>query len=169
MDGMERYENVCIIASTNRPELLDDAIMRPGRFDYTLEVKRPSAEGCRRIFQIHTRSMPLTSSVNIENLASRMSGFTGAEIAFVAREGAYNCLRRCARVNELVKAEESEIDVEHFQVETDDFEKALDVIHDNHKKNAESGSRGFFSPSPHNTQHAGPHCAFRLNCRTVVG
>lgn len=137
MDGMEKYENVCVIASTNRPELLDDAIMRPGRFDYTLEVKHPSAEGCRRIFQIHTRTMPLASSVEVNDLASRMSGFTGAEISFVAREGAYNCLRRCATVDGLIKAEESEIDLKRFQVVQGDFEKALDVVIRNHKKIAE--------------------------------
>lgn len=68
MDGMEVYENVCVIASTNRPELLDDAIMRPGCFDYTLEVKRPTLEGCKKIFQIHTRLMPLDSTVNTNEL-----------------------------------------------------------------------------------------------------
>lgn len=128
MDGMETYENVCVIASTNRPELLDDAIMRPGRFDYTLDVKRPTHEGCRTIFRIHTRNMPLDPSVDVDELSSRMSGFTGAEIAFLAREGAYNCLRRCANVAELVKKDNPNIDLARFQVIQDDFEKALNAV-----------------------------------------
>lgn len=129
MDGMETYENVCVIASTNRPELLDDAIMRPGRFDYTLQIKHPNLEGCKRIFQIHTRNMPLSSSVDIDALTAGMNGFTGADIAFVAREGAYNCLRRCAEIGTLITQEESTVDLHAFQVEQCDFVRALKMIH----------------------------------------
>jgi len=136
MDGMETYENVCVIASTNRPELLDEAIMRPGRFDYTLEIKRPSLEGCRKIFKIHTREMPLGPSVDTDHITSQMLGFTGAEIAFVAREGAYNCLRRCADVGDLITQDESTVSFDSFIVEQCDFEKALKRIEQNQKKNA---------------------------------
>jgi len=134
MDGMETYENVCVIASTNRPELLDEAIMRPGRFDYTLEIKRPSLDGCRRIFQIHTRNIPLASSVDTEAIAQQMNGYSGAEIAFVAREGAYNCLRRCASVADLIVRAESEVNFDNFVVEQCDFDRALKMIRENHGK-----------------------------------
>ena len=133
MDGMETYENVCVIASTNRPELLDDAIMRPGRFDYRLEVKRPTPEGCSKIFRIHTRNMPLDPSADVDGLASRMAGFTGADISFVAREGAYNCLRRCTKIGDLIKQDDSEIDLSKFQVIQEDFEHALSAILVNHE------------------------------------
>lgn len=125
MDGIELYENVCVIASTNRPELLDDAIMRPGRFDYTLEVKHPSADGCRKIFGIHTRNMPLSRDVNTELIAGQLHGLTGAEIAFVAREGAYNCLRRRGEISELVAKSESDVTLGDYVVEQEDFENAL--------------------------------------------
>ena len=125
MDGMETYENVCVIASTNRPEMLDEAIMRPGRFDYTLEVKRPTPEGCRTILRIHTRNMPCHPSVDLDALATRMSGLTGADIAFVAREAAYNCLRRFANIGDLIKQDVLQVDLSSFQVIQDDFEKAL--------------------------------------------
>ncbi|MFV1967549.1 MAG: 26S protease regulatory subunit [Pirellulaceae bacterium] len=141
MDGMETYENVCVIASTNRPELLDEAIMRPGRFDYTLEIDRPSFEGCRKIFEIHTREMPLAQCVDADRVTSQMRGFTGAEIAFVAREGAYNCLRRCADVADLIAQDESAVTLDSFVVEQSDFEKALKMIEQNHKKNAEQPDR----------------------------
>lgn len=138
MDGMETYENVCVIASTNRPELLDEAIMRPGRFDYTLEIKRPSLDGCRKIFQIHTRDMPLAPSVDTEVVANELQGFSGAEIAFVAREGAYNCLRRCANLADLIGREESEVPFDDFVVEQRDFEKALQMIRSNHERAEQS-------------------------------
>ena len=59
MDGIEDYGNIRVIASTNRPELIDDALLRPGRFDYSIEVKKPTLEGCYQIFSIHTKDMPI--------------------------------------------------------------------------------------------------------------
>lgn len=128
MDGMETYENVCVIASTNRPELLDEAIVRPGRFDYTLEIKHPSVEGCRKIFEIHTREMPLAPCVDTDRITSQMRGFSGAEIAFAAREGAYNCLRRCADVADWIAQDQPAVSFDGFVVEQCDFEKALKMI-----------------------------------------
>lgn len=138
MDGMETYTNVCVIASTNRPELLDDAIMRPGRFDYTLEVKHPTPTGCKKIFHIHTSNMPLSPSVDINALSSRMVGFTGAEIAFVAREGAYNCLRRCINISSLIKQREADINLKRLKIISEDFEKALNTVMVRHKENIKS-------------------------------
>ena len=92
MDGVETYTNVFILGATNRLELLDEAILRPGRFDYALEVKRPSPEGCRKILGIHTHRMPLGAGVDLDAIAAELEGRTGAEIAYVTREAAYNCL-----------------------------------------------------------------------------
>ena len=128
MDGVETYANVCVLASTNRPELLDDAVTRPGRFDYHLEVKRPSPSGCRRIFQIHTGQMPLASDFDLESIVSELAGCTGSEIAFVAREGAYNCLRRCAPIDGLIKENQTDLDLTPFEVTAQDFQKALETM-----------------------------------------
>ena len=125
MDGIETYEDVCVLAATNRPELLDDALLRPGRFDYTLEVKRPTRIGCKRIFEIHTRDMPIASSVRLDEIVPGLFGLSGAEIAFVAREAAYNCLRRTLDIGELIKRDEASVDLTTLQVGQDDFESAL--------------------------------------------
>jgi len=125
MDGMETYEDVCVLASTNRPELLDEALLRPGRFDYTLEVKKPTRVGCRRVFEIHTRDMPIAPSVRLDEIAFGLVGLTGAEIAFVAREGAYNCLRRTLDIGELIRQDEADLDLTTLQVRQNDFERAL--------------------------------------------
>jgi len=125
MDGMETYDDVCVVASTNRPELLDEALLRPGRFDYTLEVQRPTRVGCRRIFQIHTRDMPIAPSVRFDEIAAALVGLSGAEIAFVAREGAYNCLRRTQDIGELIRQDEADLDWTMLQVGQDDFESAI--------------------------------------------
>ncbi|MBC8206406.1 MAG: AAA family ATPase [Kiritimatiellaeota bacterium] len=129
MDGMETYENVCVIASTNRPELLDEAIMRPGRFDYTLEVRHPTPAGCRKIFEIKTRSMPLSSSIDKNQMAAQLDGFSGADIAFTVREAAYNCLRRLANVNDLIEQDVSDDALKELVVEECDFIKAIQTIH----------------------------------------
>lgn len=128
MDGMETYENVCVIASTNRPELLDDALVRPGRFDYTLEVKTPTKAGCLTILQIHTRNMPLSQDVDLQAIATELFGYTGADIAFVAHEGAYNCLRRNASASDLIKEAESDLDLGRFKIGQRDFLKALETL-----------------------------------------
>ncbi len=99
MDGIEEYDRVCVIAATNRAELIDDALLRPGRFDYRLEVKKPNRESCVRIFKIATRDMPLAKGVDPEKLGDQLEGMTGADIAYIAREAAYNCLRRSIDMN----------------------------------------------------------------------
>jgi len=128
MDGMETYENVCVIASTNRLELLDEAVRRPGRFDYVLEVRHPTPSGVLKILQIHTRSVPLGPAVNLHAIAAAMNGCTGADIAFVAREAAYNCLRRSTDPVKLLNQMEAEVDLSQFTVEQGDFERAIDLV-----------------------------------------
>ncbi|WP_164682460.1 ATP-binding protein [Cyclonatronum proteinivorum] len=94
MDGVEDYGRVCVIGATNRIELIDPALLRPGRFDYQLEVKKPDAEGCRKIFEITTQDMPFSEAVDRSSYGLSLQGLTGAEIAYIAREAAYNSLRR---------------------------------------------------------------------------
>jgi len=129
MDGIEEYKNVCVIASTNRVELLDDALLRPGRFDYSIEITKPTEDGCRTIFEIHTRDMPLASDFNPDSLTPMLFGLSGAEIAFVAREGAYNCLRRNLDLEDIIRSEEQKpINLEQFEITADDFRRALQKV-----------------------------------------
>jgi len=94
MDGLKERKNVIVIGSTNRPEALDMALRRPGRFDREIELGVPDYEGRHEIFQIHTRGMPLADDVLIDEFAKMTYGFVGADIAAVTREAAMNSLRR---------------------------------------------------------------------------
>jgi proteasome regulatory subunit len=80
MDGFESLNNVKVIAATNRPELLDVALLRPGRFDRIIEIPMPDINARNTIFQVHSRSMPLFEDVDLRKLAIMADGFSGAEI-----------------------------------------------------------------------------------------
>ena len=103
MDGMETYVNVSVLASTNRPALIDSALLRPGRFDYKIEVKKPDLNGCFKILSIATDNMPL-ENVDIKDFSQNLLGLSGAEIAFVAKEAAYNSLRRNLDLKSIIKS-----------------------------------------------------------------
>jgi len=94
MDGLKSRKNVIVIGATNRPEALDMALRRPGRFDREIELRVPDRQGRFEIFQIHTRGMPLTEDVKLDDLADRTHGFVGADIAALCREAAMTSLRR---------------------------------------------------------------------------
>lgn len=130
MDGIEDLGNVCVIGSTNRIELIDDALLRPGRFDYSLEVKKPTLQGCLKIFSIHTAKMPVSNKMNIKTFSKRLIGLSGAEIAFVAREGAYNCIRRELNISDLIKntSERLPTDFSNLIIEEVDFKTALSKL-----------------------------------------
>ncbi len=94
MDGLEPRTNLVIIAATNRPEALDEALRRPGRFDREIVVGVPDEAGRREIMAIHTRGMPLGSKVDLDELARTTYGFVGADLAALAREAAIEAVRR---------------------------------------------------------------------------
>lgn len=93
MDGLEDLNDVLVIGATNRPDLLDPALLRPGRFDKILLVGAPEEEGRHQILKIHTKNMPLDKSVNLPELAKKTIGYTGADIEAFAREAALIALR----------------------------------------------------------------------------
>ncbi len=93
IDGLEPLNNVVVIASTNRPDILDPALLRPGRFDRLVYVKPPDVEGRREILGIYTEKMPLASDVNLELISRELDGFVGADIEALCREAALNALR----------------------------------------------------------------------------
>jgi cell division protease FtsH len=94
MDGFEASTGVVVIAATNRPDILDPALMRPGRFDRHITVERPDAEGRERILKIHAAKKPLGPDVDLTRLAERCPGFTGADLASVVNEAALLTIRR---------------------------------------------------------------------------
>jgi transitional endoplasmic reticulum ATPase len=94
MDGLEPRANLVVIAATNRPEALDEALRRPGRFDREIVIGVPDERGRREILGIHTRGMPLDSNVDLEELARTTYGFVGADLGALAREAAIEAVRR---------------------------------------------------------------------------
>lgn len=98
MDGFDINEQVKIIAATNRPDILDPAILRPGRFDRIIEVGLPDAKGRSDIFKIHTRNMPLADSVNLDKLAMNFDNLSGADIKSICTEAGMNAIRNNRKV-----------------------------------------------------------------------
>jgi len=94
MDGLEARQNTVVIAATNRPEAIDEALRRPGRFDREIVVGVPDERGRREILGIHTRGMPLGDKVDLDELARTTYGFVGADLAALAREAAIEAVRR---------------------------------------------------------------------------
>jgi len=93
MDGLEDLNDVLVIGATNRPDMLDPALLRPGRFDRILLVPAPEEEGRLQILKIHTKNMPLSKNVNLADISKKTSGFTGADIEAFVREAAMIALR----------------------------------------------------------------------------
>jgi transitional endoplasmic reticulum ATPase len=94
MDGLEARGKVIVIAATNRPNALDQALRRPGRFDREIEIKVPDKRGRLEILQIHTRNMPLDTDVDQDKIAAITHGFVGADLEYLCKEAAMKCLRR---------------------------------------------------------------------------
>ncbi|MEM2848992.1 MAG: CDC48 family AAA ATPase [Candidatus Bathyarchaeia archaeon] len=106
LDGIETLENVVVLAATNRPDMVDPAVLRPGRFDRLIYVPPPDEKTRLQIFKIHTRSMPLDDDVSLERLAAITEGYTGADIAAICREAAMNAIRRNPETGGKVKIED---------------------------------------------------------------
>ncbi|MGQ9679430.1 MAG: CDC48 family AAA ATPase [Candidatus Bathyarchaeia archaeon] len=113
IDGLLTLENVVILAATNRPDIIDPAVLRPGRFDRRIYVPPPDEEARLRILQIKTKGMPLDGSVDLVALSKRLDGYSGADIDSICREAAFNSLRR---------------DINAEAVNISDFEKAISEV-----------------------------------------
>ena len=129
MDGLKSRGKVVVIGATNRPNSIDPALRRPGRFDREVEISVPDKSERLSILQIHTRGMPLTKSVNLGELARKTHGFVGADLESLAKEAAMNVLRRNIDKFNLEEDEEiSEKVLNELQVTKKDFESALRVV-----------------------------------------
>jgi cell division protease FtsH len=94
MDGFELKDNIILIAATNRPDILDPALLRPGRFDRQIVVDRPDRNGRRKILEVHSKGKPLASGIDLDTLAAGTPGFTGADLANLVNEAALLAARR---------------------------------------------------------------------------
>ena len=125
MDGIEARQNLVVIAATNRPEAIDEALRRPGRFDREIVVGVPDEAGRREILGIHTRGMPLADGIDLDDLARRTYGFVGADLAALVREAALEAVRRILpRINLDDATIPPEI-LDSLSVDSNDFENAL--------------------------------------------
>jgi transitional endoplasmic reticulum ATPase len=125
LDGIEPRQNTVVIAATNRPEALDEALRRPGRLDREIVVGVPDEPGRREILAIHTRGMPLAPDVNLSDLARRTYGFVGADLAALCREAALEAVRRIMpRINLAEQVIPTEV-LDALSVEVRDFDNAL--------------------------------------------
>ena len=120
LDGVEELKDVIIVAATNRPDMVDPALLRPGRFDRLIYIKPPGKVSREKIFEIHTRGKPLTEDVRLSELADLTEGYVGADIGSICREAAMLALRAIvtpgiARKDIEEKAREVKISKKHFE------------------------------------------------------
>jgi len=129
MDGLKSRGRVVVIGATNRPNALDPALRRPGRFDREIELNVPDKDGRLSILKIHTRNMPLAKNVNLEELARITHGFVGADINALAKEAAMSVLRKVLPDLNLKEDEPiSEEKLKELRVTAKDFQEALRIV-----------------------------------------
>ncbi len=128
MDGLHSRGKVIVIGATNRPNSLDPALRRPGRFDREIEIKVPNEKGRREVFQIHTRNMPLDKKISLKEYSQITHGFVGADISAVCREAAMAALRRyLPRINLESEYIDPEL-LEEIEITVKDFDQALKEV-----------------------------------------
>ncbi len=128
MDGLESRGEVVVIAATNRPNALDPALRRPGRFDREIEIPLPDKQGRLEILQIHTRGVPLAEDVDLEKLAEITHGYTGADLAALVKEAALHALRRYLPEIDLESESIPAEVLERMEVRMEDFLAAFKEI-----------------------------------------
>ena len=146
MDGLEARGKVIVISATNRPNAIDPALRRPGRFDREIEIKVPDKKGRHEILQIHTRNMPLAGDdqefpVNIDKISAVSHGYVGADLEYLCKEAAMKCLRRLLPELNLEEEKIPPETLDKLIVNADDFRKALVEV-------TPSGMREVFIENP---------------------
>jgi transitional endoplasmic reticulum ATPase len=126
MDGLEILTNVVVIAATNRPDIIDPALLRPGRFDRILYVSPPDRDSRLQILKIHTKKKPLSEDVNIENLADKTDGYTGADIASLSSAAVMLALRE--HITKYPDSKEAEKQTGDLKISMKHFEEAMKKI-----------------------------------------
>jgi len=128
MDGLISRGNVMVIAATNREDSIDPALRRPGRFDREIEIGVPDRDGRKEVILIHTRGMPLTEKVDLDEIVGTTHGFVGADLAALAREAAMSALRRLLPKIDLESDELPAEILENLNVKKEDFVDALKSV-----------------------------------------
>jgi len=128
IDGIEALQNVAVVAATNRPDILDPAVLRPGRFDRLIYVPAPDEQSLVQILKIHTRGMPLAKDINLSELARNIAGYSGADVEAICREAAMNSLRR---------------DIDSKEVTLQDFKEAMVKIKPSITSDMDAWYQGF--------------------------
>lgn len=141
MDGLEARGKVIVIAATNRPNAIDPALRRPGRFDREIEIKVPDKKGRKDILAIHSRNMPLSDDVNVEKISSVSHGYVGADLEYLCKEAAMKCLRRLLPELNMEEEKLPPETLDKLIVNNDDFQKALIEV-------TPSGMREVFIENP---------------------
>ncbi len=118
LDGVEDLENVIIIAATNRPDLIDKALLRPGRIDALVNLGLPDEKTIEEIFKVHTRNMPLDKEINLKDYTKKIKGWNGAEIESICRNAGINAIKRQSKLE----------DLKEFKILKKDFDKALETV-----------------------------------------
>jgi transitional endoplasmic reticulum ATPase len=128
MDGLEARGKVIVIAATNRPNAIDPALRRPGRFDREIEIKVPDKRGRLEILQIHARNMPLDTDVDQDKVAAVTHGFVGADLEYLCKEAAMKCLRRLLPELNLEDEKIPPETLEKLIITMSDFENAIKEV-----------------------------------------
>ena len=126
LDGIEDLKGVIVLAASNRPDIIDPALLRTGRFDVQLELPIPDEKARLEIFRVHTRNKPLADDVNLGNLAKLTEGMVGSDIQAVSRIASTRAIR------EFIDSEEK--DLTKFKISNRHFASALETIKDNEKR-----------------------------------
>ena len=141
MDGLEARGKVIVISATNRPNAIDPALRRPGRFDREIEIKVPDKKGRKDILLIHTRNMPLADDVNIDKISAVSHGYVGADLEYLCKEAAMKCLRRLLPELNLEDEKIAPETLDKLIVNGEDYQKALIEV-------TPSGMREVFIENP---------------------
>ncbi len=141
MDGLEARGKVIVISATNRPNAIDPALRRPGRFDREIEIKVPDKKGRKDILMIHTRNMPLSDDVNLDKIAAISHGYVGADLEYLCKEAAMKCLRRLLPELNLEDEKLPPETLDKLIVNDEDYQNAL-------KEVTPSGMREVFIENP---------------------
>jgi transitional endoplasmic reticulum ATPase len=126
MDGLEILTNVVVIAATNRPDIIDPALLRPGRFDRILYVSPPDRDSRLQILRIHTKKKPLSEDVNIDDLADKTDGYTGADIASLSSAAVMLALRE--HITKYPDSKEAEKHTDDLKISMKHFDEAMKKI-----------------------------------------
>lgn len=145
LDGIEELKGVLVLGATNRSDLIDPAILRPGRFDLVLEIHPPDRLGRKEIFAVHLRNKPLAAEIDIDQLAAQTEGFTGADIEAVCRRAALEAVRWAVEAAQGESVDETTISIrpEHIQSALEEVRKSKGPAQ-GRTKNGEPGRPGTF-------------------------